>query len=1077
MIYKRAPQKMVCLGMDLNRPSDLQSPGKYPYLKNVHSYQEGRLETRGPVQTVNVVATLPSKEIVSSFRLNDYIFNNFKRFLKVNTSLYYGDTVFTLLNSGYSEFPFCSVAYRPDQSSRVWAYHGDLSKMQKTNTSGESFTIGVAPPTTMPTADLGVPLYYAPPAFDAAASWGIGGDAGAVTLAARLTGVTIGAIKYDTGTTGWCSIAPTGGNFADITVGMRLIINSAETTTVEEVHKIYNTGTNTISQILYDVGTSGLCTIQPLQALTGIRRNSMILLGGSEYVRVLSVTNAASGISSFRCSTTATFAATNALAPPASGSIRVYTTGTRAAGNTLTANILQTTLTFATGAGYVNFNLGSPGYNLGNIGNKPLGPDDYIHLGVMINSPGNLVEGKILLDVDTNTTNVYAAADGTGNAYSVAFRGNDLQATVNESQTTDAARTSAIQLQQQNSVTQPLNTNQDASGAVSTGQGSTPTDSPGNDATAPLPTQIPGSSQLILGNSQYTEFKWKLAELLRIGSAQAINISDVRAIQIRFAITATCVVSFSNLWVGGGYGPDTWNNLTPFIYRFRYRSSSTGAHSLPGPAMRSGMISQRQQVLLTGAASADPQVDKIDWERLGGQTFGGDLTWHYIGTSDNATPTFTDDQLSAAILVNPPLPVDSFQPFPISDTWKNMVVTVAGTSMKKTAGTYPVNPNWARGTVAIVGGKLTSLYATPVGDVMQLADSMEAGTNVYVEFPEPIVAGTPLRFIWGPFDERIFGCGNILDVGSVYFTERADPDSAPEVNRVEVCSPSEVLVNGCVYDGRTYVFSDKRIFALVPSFQANSKYNVIPVPNAKGLWAPYAITVGPKIWFLSSDGIYEFDGGGIQKISNDINPLFPDGDRAGYAVNDLHPISMANAGAGSQINYLRLAYHNGELFFDYRDCHGDPKTLCYDLKDKAWYYYEYFEDDVVPKKVIFHTSETDFIDNDAETQLVIGTDAGFLFESTGAGSGVEDIQCVIRTPSLDVGDSRAKKVFGDVVYDMDTGGVDVVTVPYINNYQTALASKTYNNSARTITAPADLVAGAGQFARNIAVEISWTLTI
>src|SRR5882672_11308929 len=315
MNYKRAPQKFVCLGMDLNRPPDLLSPGKYPYLKNVHSYQEGRLETRGPVNSINTAANIsaPDTLMLSSFRMNDYVLNNFKRFLKIGTSLYYGDTSFTLLDTGYSPLPFSPVAYRPDQSSRVWAYLGDPFKMRKANTSGTNYQVGVAPPTKIPLADLGVPLYFAPGAFDSAASWGNGGSAGAVTLVARLTGVTIDAILYDSGTSGWCSIAPTGGNFADITTGMRIIINSAEACTVEEIHKIFDTGSNSISNIIYDSGTSGLCTIQPLQALSGIRRNSMIRIKATEYVRVISVTAAQNGISSFRCVTSGTFAAGDAL--------------------------------------------------------------------------------------------------------------------------------------------------------------------------------------------------------------------------------------------------------------------------------------------------------------------------------------------------------------------------------------------------------------------------------------------------------------------------------------------------------------------------------------------------------------------------------------------------------------------------------------------------------------------------------------------------------------------------------------------------------------------------------------------
>lgn len=1071
MEYKRAPQKMISLGMDLNRPADLLPPGKYPFLRNVHSYQEGRLETRGPVSALTTVASTPDLEIKSSFRLNDYVLSNFKRFLKIGSDLYYGDTTMTHLSSGYSPLPFSPVAYRPDQSARVWAYLGDPTKMRKANTSGLDYQIGVAPPITIPTAALGTPLYTAPTIFDAATSWTVGGDAGAVSLQARLASVTIGAILYDSGTTGWCCIAPTGGNYQDITVGMRLIIAAAEACTVEESFKIFDTGSNTIAQILYDVGTSGLCTIQPTAALTGIRRNAMIKLGGTENVRVISVTNAQNGISSFRCSTVGTFAATNALAPPAAGSIRVYTTATRAATNTLTGNILKSTLTFSTGNGYLAFNQGASGFNLSNISNHPLGPDDYMHLGLMIDKPDNITEIKLILDVDTNTTGSYAATDGNQNAYYKSFRPNDLANVINQGATSDSARSAAITLQQQDAILTGLATNQNPASPFGAGQDSTPADVPSVGLSVPpLPTNISSSSQLALGESQYTEFRWKLAELVRIGSAQAINLSNVRAIQIRITFTADCIINFSNLWVGGGYGPDTVTNLTPIIYRYRYRSSATGAHSRPGPAMRSGLITARQQVVLTGVASTDPQVDKIDWERLG----GSNLEWHYLGTSPNSSPTFTDEQLSAAILVNPPLSVDSFQPFPLSDVQRTLTVTVAGTAVLRTGGDT-VNAAWARGTAVIINGQYTTLYATPVGSLMQVADSVGSGTSLTMEIPEPILDGQPLPYIWGPFEDRVFACGNVLDVGSVYYTEFADPDSAPDTNRVEVCSPSEVLVHGCVYDGRSYVFSDSRMFALIPSFNAASKYNVVPVPNAKGLWAPYALTVGPKIWYLANDGIYESSGGNIEKISMDLDPIFPNGDRVGYAVNGLYPVKMGAAGGGSEITYLRLTYHNGELFFDYRDCHDDVHTLCYDIASKAWYLYDYFVGASTTTKVIFHTTETSFEDNDAQTKLVIGTDIGKLYKCDGNGSGVESIPCTIRTPALDVGDSRAKKIYGDIVMDMNTDGVSVTCTPYINNYNTALTGKTYINLIRTITDPIDLSAGVGQFARNLGLEITWTL--
>ncbi len=1060
MNYKRAPQKFLCLGMDLNRPPDLLPPGKYPYLKNVHSYQEGRLETRGPLATLNSVATTPDIEITSSFFMNDYVTNLFKRFLKVGTSLYYGDTSFSLLDTGYSSLPFSPVAYRPDQSARVWGYLGDPTKMRKVNTDGTNYIVGVIPPTNIPSAALGAPLYVAPASFDAATSWTNHDSAGAVSLVSRLTGVTIDKILYDVGSTGWACVSPAGGNFQDITAGMRLIFAAAETATVEDMHRPYTATGNTIAQIIYDSGSSGLCTIQPTLAMTGVDRNTLLLLG-TDLVRVISITLAADGTFSFRCSVAATHAAGDAITAPANGSFRVYLTGTRAAGNTLTANALQSTITTGStttaGSGTIAFNYGAgSGINLGFVTGRPLGPDDYIHLSMMVDVPGQLVEGHLVLDVSPATTGTFAATDGQQNAYYIPFRPNDLQGVVTGGQTSTAARNAAIQLQQQAAIDTSFSTNQ-GGGAL-----------------------IPSPDQLNLGSSQWTEFRWKFADLVRIGAAQGVDISAVNAVQIIFKVLGNCVVTVGNLWVGGGYGPDTGNNFEPFQYRYRYRSSATGAHSLPGPAMRSGVTSLRQQVNLAGVSSTDPQVDKIDWERFGGQVLPGAAPeWHYIGTGTNSSPTFIDNQTTQAILVNPALDTSAYQPFPISDKPRTFTATVAGSAILWTGGTDTVNAAWAIGTALIINGQVTSIYAPPVGNVVQVADSMPSGTGLTVEIQEPILAGQPLPYIWGPFQESIFGCGNVLDAGSVYWTNYGDPDSAPGTNRVECCSPSESLVNGCSYDGRNYVFSDRRMFALIPDFytyeiQSSSKYNVIPVPNSRGLWSPYALAVGPKIWFLAADGIYETDGGLLVKISTDIDPIFPNGDRQAYAVNGLYPVAMTAAGGASQLPYLRLTYHNNELFFDYRDCHGDAQTLCYDLKDKAWYSYVYFEG--TSTKVNFHVSEQGFEDNDALANLVVGTNQGLMYFSNGNGSGVETINCVIHTPALDVGDSRSKKIYGDIVYDMETDGLNVTTTPYINNYQTALTSKTYNQVLRGITSPADLQLGAGQFARNLGVEITWSLS-
>ena len=69
-------------------------------------------------------------------------------------------------------------------------------------------------------------------------------------------------------------------------------------------------------------------------------------------------------------------------------------------------------------------------------------------------------------------------------------------------------------------------------------------------------------------------------------------------------------------------------------------------------------------------------------------------------------------------------------------------------------------------------------------------------------------------------------------MGSVYFTKTFDPDSAPDSNRIEVTSPSEAMMNGCLYDGRCYAWSDRRLFGVVPS-SGTSQFQFTEVRNGK----------------------------------------------------------------------------------------------------------------------------------------------------------------------------------------------------------------------------------------------------
>jgi hypothetical protein len=1055
--FRRVSKRAISLGVELNSPVDLVPPGKYPLLQNVRSYQGGRIEARQGLVRV-AQAPIADTNVHSIARMNDYVFQNYVRFLGAGTNLYSGVTSFAQIDTGYSGDPLSIVPYRPDQSPRVWAYIANANKMRKVDTDNTVYNVGVAPPIDIPSAELAPPNYLPANVFDlGAGNWGATG-ATIPVLGNRLTGVTIGTILYINGVSGWALIAPSGGFSDAISTGMRLIINGGagnqESATVEDTKKVFVPNASpalTVTGIIYDnpIAATGLATITLSQQLNGIERNSLIQIE-SEWVRVISVTPAPTGVynASFRVSTTVSHGVGSGITLPPQGNIYIYLANTHVAGEPLTATMQTSTIaggsTGATGSFYTNAAAPFP-YNFGSIGGVPIQPDDFIHVGVYIDHPEWLVEGKLVLDIDPNTTVTHTALDGNQNAYWKSFRPNDLQPIILSSETTDSARTAAIQLQVQNESDVAFATNLD--GGIA-------------------PELQSGSSQQVLGQQVWTDFIWKVSDLFRVGSNQFVDLSTLRAIQFRITVAAgqTINVSVHNLWVGGGFGPDNFPNHSPFIYRVRYRSSATGAKSLPGPAMRTGIDSRRQAITVTCAQSLDPQVDKIDIERLGGTN----PDWHYIATiANSSTPTYIDAQASGAIITNPPLDIDVSQPFAISDLPKTSTVTVSGTAVFRTAGSV-FNTAWEKGTEVIVNGISTTLYASPSSTaLLHVADTIPSGTGLILEINEPILAGQPLPVMWGPFYECLFGVGNPLDAGSVYFTNPTNPDGASVKNRIEVTSPSEKMQNGCLYDGRSYAFSDQRLFQVTPSSSATVKFDFTEIPNGKGLFAKWAFSVGKKIHFLSSDGIYETTGGEPICISDDIRPLFPQGDSPGFAVNSINPVDM------TKIDNLRLAEHQGYVYFDYIDTSGFFKTLVYVEDDKAWYPDTYFSGDIL-KGVLSHYSETGEFKGVEYRTLLVGGNNNLLFTPGGTFDDNEEILCTAATPAENLDDPRAKKQFGDLAFDLDPDNTDITVTPRISNLSTALPSVVYNYPGRGISAPLDLSSGAGVFARNIGVIFNWS---
>lgn len=979
-----------------------------------------------------------------------------RRFVGAGTKLYSADQ--GVVDTGYSGNPLSLVVWRPDQSVEPWLYVGDSAKMQKCRMNGATQThygVGIAPPTAAPSCTLDQPHYKEISDFLVVSGFAAAGTAGSPSSVARAAASTvITTIIPDNAPgpsgTGWANITlfNPAQNYGWLGLGMLLTFNqgagNGEEVVVQEVH--LQVATSTILGIQYDVGTTGLCTIQAAQPLAGLDRNSMMginLGGGNQKVSaVLSYTVGPDGLYSFRVDTGAT---THVAGEPLQGvpSFRCYLTQNHAVAEPITATAIKFAVT--TGVGYVTETIAldlsqcSAIVGGGGLAGRPLKPEDYLHISLLVDLPSNITQILVQLDVDATTNNF------NQNYYQINVQQNLAQALLSGGATA-------------------LNTLESAAQATLINQVVAPSGGPGFAGAAASPNTVADFLQLYGGNNAWTEIMVPLAELQRVGADTTRSLANVAA--IRLVVQCSGAVNFqaSSWWVGGGYGPDSSLPTAMYlIWRYRYRSSLTGAKSQQSPGILTGIQAHRQQALITPAVSADPQVDYIDIER-----FGGVLNeWHYVGSIQNLVGSFpfldpyADDEIKNA----PALEIDAVQPFPTSGAPLTGTCNVVGTKVTWVSGAL-FGVNWAPGQEILIAGIPYITYGQPnSATAMTTVENVGVLNGVPFLVAEPITIGQPLPHIIGPFDQGNFllGWGDPNNPGTIYATKGNDPDSAPLSYNLELSSPSEPIVGGVIYDNNAIVASTKRFWRISIDGNAVSQNNGNVLIKqelnvGRGLFAPWAICAGPLIWFLDEAGVPCMTNGSLAEsiVEDDLRPLFPHDGGQGVPVNGLNPPDFTVTAK------LRMAYANGKMRFMFQDTAGAQVNWDYDYVRKGWKFNIFH----VPMNLAYF-EEGESLDS----ELLCGQD-GYLYQIGGFSDNGTAISCSIQLPYL--GNSRTEKFVGDCWLDADPQGVGNLTVT--QQFDLGVVG----NAPQTITGasrlqfPLNTSNSNGQLARNAGLLVAWS---
>lgn len=1042
MPFQRIPGKFAYSGMSVHHPPDRMPPGRCPLLYNLQQDTlTGALGMRPPI--AQVATTTTGKPVHSIARLNDSIANLFARFVGSDTKLFAGQTgALAHVDSGYSGNPLALVPYRPTQSAEPQLFAYDSDRQQAFTVTGAKRNIGIQAPTAEPSLVRVQPLYtLLEDGSDSSSLWSGGSASGGTVSAASVvdripSGATISVILYDSGSSGMATVAPSATSYAwmtDRSIAYLGTGGSKELVYLEQAFPAY--GSTTVSAIAYDSGSTGLCTIVPANPLPGLQRNMMLNLNSGTYVRVISVTAGPDGSYSFRCNTgAATISATQTIA--GLPSFRCWCANSHSSGAAIAGDAINFTFTPTASGGsmqdIIATNLGTYGpVNLQQVGSsqRPLQNEDYIHLSIGFDQPSYVTQVYVMLDVDELNASSPTNNFTRNYFYYVLQQGNFALA---EPPGATFATGVTMQQEQYSSISGALANELTGSSLTGLTPAQPPFPAPEQPTTAP-----PSPTSLVSGSQAWFEATFKLSDMTRVGTDPAATLGAVRSIGL-YVFTSGGVVNiyFGGWWAGGGYGPDCnfnsyGNQAEPLQWRYRYRNSSTGAHSTVSPETRNGEILRRQAANLTAAASPDSQVDYVDWERRGGTN----PDWHYVGSQPIAAGyTFLDAVTEAAAQIGDPLEVTSYQPWPVTDVAHTGTCTVVGTSVIWQSGSQ-FNIRWLRGTEIILAGNTYSLYAPPSSATqLQLAESAipPPGTYSFL-IPEATIEGQPLYGAW--LDEqnnRVCTVGDPLNPGWMYFSNSDNPDGASDSGYLEITSPSEPLLNGFYAEGSNYVFTNSSLYRVESTTGSTNPYTSYRLSGVEGLAGPWAFDAQRRLLFhWGPDAIYAYAfGPAADNLTNDdLYPLFPHAGLPGQTGTPGVPVTVApgftiyppNYAAASQ---LRIGYSESFVYASYLNIQGVVETLTWSLGSKGWRL-----DSYTPAVSLFWLEKG--IPNPA---LLAGGVDGNLYEIDTTGTAYADaggsVNWAVLLPCMDAGDSRTVKQWGDAMFDYAAG----VTSPSVGDY-------------------------------------------
>jgi hypothetical protein len=475
-------------------------------------------------------------------------------------------------------------------------------------------------------------------------------------------------------------------------------------------------------------------------------------------------------------------------------------------------------------------------------------------------------------------------------------------------------------------------------------------------------------------------------------------------------------VAVENMYFTGGSGPDTGSDIGGVKYDYRVTNFDprTRARSNPSP-------------IVTGAVGA---------------LSGAGL----ILTADLNVPDLTLDALRQPILISPPAYSDSAI---LQEAWRR------GGSLAD---------NWRFvGINTANGGAITDTFSDvdiSNADTVPIDHFQPVAT---VDTSGNVVLAQPLPILFGPFDDgTVCGLGDPHQPGFLYASIAGEIDHWPSTGAyaVEVCSPAEELMNGCVTASGGFVLSREQGYSVYTNLTGGGGIAVTPAGCKPGLTARWGFCARKfGIFYVARDGVRVTMGGDSTLLSEQIRPLFHNETRNGIA-----PIDFSVPAA------IRLEVYDTDLYFLFQDTSAVRQCYVYSLAYRYWRPYAFAR--------LLACVYADETQSEADAQgamvLLLGSTNGNAYTHSGFTDDGVGIAFSVRSGAWNFGRPREDKLLGDLVVEADLQGATLSAQTFLNTEAITNLTQTAGGLVGRTRYTFDPFGTTPQHARNLSLQLSGT---